>query len=164
MLHGPKDGDISDIILKKMGITPTAASAPATYHAGPQGPGPNWYRAACTSWQDQDENQISSRPHQRLRSRSQWLRLFSCRLFLRSCFYVTPTGLLPKTLTLDPAQDPNFNADLDLEEGGEGDELYEHHRIVAGLAARNCCASISSLLNRLANASRTKIQAMLFGP
>ena len=29
LLHGPKDGDVSDIILKKMGITPTAnASAP----------------------------------------------------------------------------------------------------------------------------------------
>lgn len=28
LLHGPKDGDISDVILKKMGITPTAA-APA---------------------------------------------------------------------------------------------------------------------------------------
>jgi outer membrane protein len=28
LLHGPKDGDISDLILKKMGITPTAA-APA---------------------------------------------------------------------------------------------------------------------------------------
>ncbi|WP_151086239.1 OmpH family outer membrane protein [Hymenobacter baengnokdamensis] len=31
LLHGPKDGDVSDIILKKMGITPTAAApAPAT--------------------------------------------------------------------------------------------------------------------------------------
>ncbi|RZK28639.1 MAG: OmpH family outer membrane protein [Hymenobacter sp.] len=31
LLHGPKDGDISDIILKKMGITPTAAApAPTT--------------------------------------------------------------------------------------------------------------------------------------
>lgn len=29
LLHGPKDGDVSDIILKKMGITPTA-NAPAT--------------------------------------------------------------------------------------------------------------------------------------
>ena len=28
LLHGPKDGDVSDIILKKMGITPTA-NAPA---------------------------------------------------------------------------------------------------------------------------------------
>ncbi|GGF16191.1 OmpH family outer membrane protein [Hymenobacter cavernae] len=34
LLHGPKDGDISDLVLKKMGITPgaapTAAAAPAT--------------------------------------------------------------------------------------------------------------------------------------
>jgi outer membrane protein len=31
LLHGPKDGDVSDLILKKMGITPTAASpAPST--------------------------------------------------------------------------------------------------------------------------------------
>jgi outer membrane protein len=31
LLHGPKDGDISDVILKKMGITPTAApTAPST--------------------------------------------------------------------------------------------------------------------------------------
>ncbi|MGI4875325.1 MAG: OmpH family outer membrane protein [Janthinobacterium lividum] len=29
LLHGPKDGDVSDIILKKMGITPTAPSAGA---------------------------------------------------------------------------------------------------------------------------------------
>lgn len=32
LLHGPKDGDISDLVLKKMGITPTArnaASAPS---------------------------------------------------------------------------------------------------------------------------------------
>lgn len=28
LLHGPKDGDISDLVLKKMGVTPTAA-APA---------------------------------------------------------------------------------------------------------------------------------------
>ena len=27
LLHGPKDGDISDLILKKMGITPTARNA-----------------------------------------------------------------------------------------------------------------------------------------
>ena len=27
LLHGPKDGDISDVILKKMGITPTAPSS-----------------------------------------------------------------------------------------------------------------------------------------
>nr|GFD34558.1 hypothetical protein [Tanacetum cinerariifolium] len=31
LLHGPKDGDISDLILKKMGITPTAApTGPST--------------------------------------------------------------------------------------------------------------------------------------
>ncbi|UYZ61842.1 OmpH family outer membrane protein [Hymenobacter weizhouensis] len=30
LLHGPKDGDISDLILKKMGITPGAAAAAAT--------------------------------------------------------------------------------------------------------------------------------------
>jgi outer membrane protein len=31
LLHGPKDGDVSDLILKKMGITPTAAApAPST--------------------------------------------------------------------------------------------------------------------------------------
>ncbi|MGI4740610.1 MAG: OmpH family outer membrane protein [Janthinobacterium lividum] len=31
LLHGPKDGDVSDVILKKMGITPTAnAPAPST--------------------------------------------------------------------------------------------------------------------------------------
>lgn len=29
LLHGPKDGDISDLILKKMGITPGAAAAAA---------------------------------------------------------------------------------------------------------------------------------------
>jgi outer membrane protein len=38
LLHGPKDGDISDLILKKMGITPTAApTAPSTQPA-PQSP------------------------------------------------------------------------------------------------------------------------------
>ncbi len=34
LLHGPKDGDISDIVLKKMGITPTA---PAPLKSGPSG-------------------------------------------------------------------------------------------------------------------------------
>ncbi|SMB86547.1 periplasmic chaperone for outer membrane proteins Skp [Hymenobacter roseosalivarius DSM 11622] len=29
LLHGPKEGDISDMILKKMGVTPGAAQAPA---------------------------------------------------------------------------------------------------------------------------------------
>ncbi len=33
LLHGPKDGDISDIILKKMGITPTAAAPTPTTQA-----------------------------------------------------------------------------------------------------------------------------------
>lgn len=28
LLHGPKEGDISDLVLKKMGITPGAAAAP----------------------------------------------------------------------------------------------------------------------------------------
>jgi outer membrane protein len=27
LLHGPKEGDVSDLILKKMGITPGAAQA-----------------------------------------------------------------------------------------------------------------------------------------
>lgn len=35
LLHGPKDGDISEIVLKKMGITPTA---PAPLKAGPTTP------------------------------------------------------------------------------------------------------------------------------
>ncbi|WP_324672479.1 OmpH family outer membrane protein [Hymenobacter sp. GOD-10R] len=30
LLHGPKDGDISDLVLKKMGITPGAAAAAAS--------------------------------------------------------------------------------------------------------------------------------------
>ena len=44
LLHGPKDGDISDLVLKKMGITPTArnaapnASAPAARPATPATP------------------------------------------------------------------------------------------------------------------------------
>ena len=33
LLHGPKDGDVSDIILKKMGITPTAPSTGPTVQA-----------------------------------------------------------------------------------------------------------------------------------
>ena len=33
LLHGPKDGDVSDVILKKMGITPTAPSAGPTVQA-----------------------------------------------------------------------------------------------------------------------------------
>ncbi len=37
LLHGPKDGDVSDIILKKMGITPTA-NAPAPSTQAPRAP------------------------------------------------------------------------------------------------------------------------------
>ena len=33
LLHGPKDGDISDLILKKMGITPTQATPAPTVQA-----------------------------------------------------------------------------------------------------------------------------------
>jgi outer membrane protein len=33
LLHGPKDGDVSDIILKKMGITPTAPTSAPTVQA-----------------------------------------------------------------------------------------------------------------------------------
>lgn len=34
LLHGPKDGDVSDLVLKKMGITPTAAApGPSTQKA-----------------------------------------------------------------------------------------------------------------------------------
>ncbi len=37
LLHGPKDGDISDLILKKMGITPTARNAaPAAAASAPR--------------------------------------------------------------------------------------------------------------------------------
>ncbi|AMR29799.1 outer membrane chaperone Skp [Hymenobacter psoromatis] len=37
LLHGPKDGDVSDIILKKMGITPTA-NAPVPSTQAPRAP------------------------------------------------------------------------------------------------------------------------------
>ena len=37
LLHGPKDGDVSDVILKKMGITPTA-NAPAPSTQAPRAP------------------------------------------------------------------------------------------------------------------------------
>ena len=37
LLHGPKDGDVSDAILKKMGITPTA---PAPAVQAPKAPAP----------------------------------------------------------------------------------------------------------------------------
>jgi outer membrane protein len=33
LLHGPKDGDVSDVILKKMGITPTAPTSAPTVQA-----------------------------------------------------------------------------------------------------------------------------------
>lgn len=35
LLHGPKEGDISDLILKKMGVTPGAAPAPAPKATAP---------------------------------------------------------------------------------------------------------------------------------
>ncbi|OUJ73702.1 OmpH family outer membrane protein [Hymenobacter crusticola] len=35
LLHGPKDGDISDLVLKKMGITPGAAAAASATPAAP---------------------------------------------------------------------------------------------------------------------------------
>ena len=38
LLHGPKDGDISDLILKKMGITPTAAAPAPNAQPAPQSP------------------------------------------------------------------------------------------------------------------------------
>ncbi|TYZ12465.1 OmpH family outer membrane protein [Hymenobacter lutimineralis] len=38
LLHGPKDGDISDLVLKKMGITPGAAPAAAPTAAKPAAP------------------------------------------------------------------------------------------------------------------------------
>jgi len=37
LLHGPKDGDVSDIILKKMGITPTT-NAPTPSTQAPKAP------------------------------------------------------------------------------------------------------------------------------
>lgn len=36
LLHGPKDGDISDLVLKKMGITPTARNAAPAASATPR--------------------------------------------------------------------------------------------------------------------------------
>lgn len=38
LLHGPKDGDISDVILKKMGITPTQAAPAPNTQPTPQSP------------------------------------------------------------------------------------------------------------------------------
>lgn len=42
LLHGPKDGDISDLVLKKMGITPGAqqVAAPAAAAPAPAAPAP----------------------------------------------------------------------------------------------------------------------------
>ncbi|RZK16414.1 MAG: RluA family pseudouridine synthase [Hymenobacter sp.] len=50
--------------------------------------------------------------------------------------------------------------DQEVEEAGEGDELYEHHRIVAD-RGQELLRLDKFLLNRLANASRTKIQAAI---
>jgi 23S rRNA pseudouridine1911/1915/1917 synthase len=47
--------------------------------------------------------------------------------------------------------------DLELDDAGEGDELFEHHRIVAD-RGQELLRIDKFLLNRLANASRTKIQ------
>jgi 23S rRNA pseudouridine1911/1915/1917 synthase len=57
--------------------------------------------------------------------------------------------MLPPTTDLDP--------DLEPDDSGEGDELYEHHRIVAD-RGQELLRLDKFLLNRLANASRTKIQ------
>jgi outer membrane protein len=48
LLHGPKEGDISDLILKKMGVTPGAAqaapaAAPAATPAKPAAAPASWY-------------------------------------------------------------------------------------------------------------------------
>ncbi|RZK29514.1 MAG: RNA pseudouridine synthase, partial [Hymenobacter sp.] len=53
----------------------------------------------------------------------------------------------------DTAPDPD-------DETGEGDELYEHHRIVVD-RGQELLRVDKFLLNRLANASRTKIQAAI---
>jgi 23S rRNA pseudouridine1911/1915/1917 synthase len=50
--------------------------------------------------------------------------------------------------------------DLHDDEAGEGDELYEHHRIVVD-RGQELLRVDKFLLNRLANASRTKIQAAI---
>ncbi|MDJ0363868.1 RluA family pseudouridine synthase [Hymenobacter sp. H14-R3] len=70
---------------------------------------------------------------------------------------------VPPAADLDPAElDPiEINADLlptdGEDEEGEGDELYEHHRFV-GDRKQEPMRLDKYLLNRLANASRTKIQ------
>ncbi|WP_151086238.1 RluA family pseudouridine synthase [Hymenobacter baengnokdamensis] len=56
--------------------------------------------------------------------------------------------------SLDPVRN---EPDLEADEVGEGDELYEHHRIVAD-RGQELLRLDKFLLNRLANASRTKIQ------
>jgi len=50
--------------------------------------------------------------------------------------------------------------ELEPDEAGEGDELYEHHRIVAD-RGQELLRLDKFLLNQLANASRTKIQAAI---
>jgi 23S rRNA pseudouridine1911/1915/1917 synthase len=50
--------------------------------------------------------------------------------------------------------------ELEPDEASEGDELYEHHRIVAD-RGQELLRLDKFLLNRLANASRTKIQAAI---
>jgi len=52
------------------------------------------------------------------------------------------------------------NPELEPDEASEGDELYEHHRIVAD-RGQELLRLDKFLLNRLANASRTKIQAAI---
>ncbi|RZK31243.1 MAG: RluA family pseudouridine synthase [Hymenobacter sp.] len=70
---------------------------------------------------------------------------------------------LPPTADLDPTELDPIEEPLDLtpadgeEEEGEGDELYEHHRFVAD-RKQELMRLDKYLLNRLANASRTKIQ------
>lgn len=47
LLHGPKEGDVSDLILKKMGITPGAATAPKV--TTPASPAPSAVPAASAT-------------------------------------------------------------------------------------------------------------------
>ena len=51
----------------------------------------------------------------------------------------------------------DLDPDLESDDAGEGDELYEHHRFVAD-RKQELMRLDKYLLNRLANASRTKIQ------
>ncbi|MCB2409464.1 RluA family pseudouridine synthase [Hymenobacter lucidus] len=55
-------------------------------------------------------------------------------------------------LSKSPSSDPDFD-----EENGEGDELFEHHRIVVD-KGQVMTRLDKFLMNRLSNASRTKIQ------